>query len=304
MYKKIIYSTVIYDCKKFDIFLEDYLESVFGQTDEKFELLILIDNADEEKVKTRIDELNYRDIAVHVFSKNEPKTPIQLRKDLIDLAYQLDADILVFSDFDENVAKNRIKEIRDHINAFDFVFNDFYIVDSNLNRVDDQSFFFRRNIPKEVRDWHDVKSYNFIGLGSLAVNLKNYDYGSIDIPDNILALDWFLATRVLVDGGKGLGLATTYANYRQHDDSFVGFDFGLNEEKLTQGLKVKEDHYKCFKEYNQEFYDLYEGILDLKLYIDEIGKDCYIKMVNSKFDTSKFCWWENIKLRKEICDDI
>ena len=38
---KIVYSAVIYPCKQFDIFIHDYLESVFNQTFTDFELLLI-----------------------------------------------------------------------------------------------------------------------------------------------------------------------------------------------------------------------------------------------------------------------
>ena len=54
MNNKIIYSTVMYDCQNFDIFINDYLKSVFCQTDNDFELLIVIDNANEDYINNKI----------------------------------------------------------------------------------------------------------------------------------------------------------------------------------------------------------------------------------------------------------
>lgn len=300
MLKKIIYATVVYSCKAFDVYLRDYLESVFMQSDKYFEVLILIDDADTESVRKMIEVYNSGNRPVHIYTEKEKKTPVALRKQLIDLSHGLGADVLVFSDFDENVALNRVEEVRKNIDNYAFAFNDFYIVDNNLQRMHEKSFFSERDIPKVLSDWRDIRSFNYVGLGSMALNLAVYNYAELIFPDNIEVLDWFIATKVLLDGGNGISLKSTYANYRQHEDSFVGFNFKLTEAKLEQGLRVKKNHYMYFKDYKREFNELYLGIQELELFIENIGANKYIDIINSNFDTEKFCWWENIKLVKEI----
>lgn len=304
MIKKLVYATVIYECKEFDVFIKDYLTSVFCQTDQSFELLLILDDVSESVVRKRLKEYKGENKAVHVYKNVKHETPIQLRKRLIDKAYSLGADVLVFSDFDETVANNRVEEVRKYIGNYEFVFNDFYIVDDKLNKIQEESFFNSRKIPDEIDNWQDIKYFNFIGFGSLAINLKLYDYNEMIIPDNVFALDWYVATRVLLDGGKGYKLSTTYANYRQHNDSYVGFNFLLTENKLNQGLEVKRNHYLALSKIDSGFLEPYMAIIDLREYIALIGSDMYINAVNSKFDTEKFCWWENIKLKNELDDEI
>jgi len=303
MAKKVIYSTVIYSCDKFDVFLDEYLKSVFDQSDNTFELLILLDDIEEVVIRKKLEILNVNDITVHIYVSDDGKTPLQLRKELIDISYAMDASVLIFSDFDETVACNRVEVIKDKIEGVSFVFNDFYVVDSMLRRMSDKSFFSCRKIPEHITDWRSIKSFNYIGFGSLAINLTAYDYRNLCFPDDIIALDWFLATKVLLDGGDGLSLGNTYANYRQHDNSLVGFDFMLDIKKLKQGLMVKEAHYRNLKNDNDEIFELYAGIKNLMNYINSIGDNKYIDAVNSSFNTEEFCWWENIKLEHEITND-
>jgi hypothetical protein len=302
--KKTIYSTVIYDCKNFDIFIKDYLLSVFEQTSQQFELMLLIDDADEELVKSKVDEFNHGNIVVHVLKSDRSRKPVELRQELINQSCRLGAELLIFSDFDEEVARNRVEEVVKYLPNYEFVFNDFYIVNKNLERLSQASFFYNRNIPEEICDWHDIKSCNYIGYGSMAINLKKYKYENLVFPLNIQALDWFIATKVLMDGGAGFRINTTHANYRQHENSFVGFDFNLNEEKLVQGLAIKKSHYDYFRACNSDMQELYEGVLELEGYINEIGQEVYINKINENYDTDEFCWWENIKLKKELIHDI
>ncbi len=296
MLNKVMYATVIYSCDNFDVFIMDYLKSVFDQTEQNFELLIITDGVDIKEVKNVVNEFNLNQKNIHYEQNLDNSSPIELRKRLVEISYELDVKFLIFSDFDDNVFNNRVQEITANLNNYDFVFNDFFIANSELNQLEEKSFFEMRNIPEEISDWHEIKSFNFVGFGSLAINLSSYDYKSLSFPGCIKALDWFIATKVLIDGGTGKKLSKTFANYRQHKDSLVGNNFLLTKKKLIQGLEVKENHYKYFSEYLDEFKHLYLSILKLKSFIDEVGEDAYIKNINTEFDTSKFCWWENIKL--------
>lgn len=297
---KNLYSTVVYPSENFDRFIKDYLESVFNQTNQDFDLLLVLDNVEIEKVENYLDEYNKIDKKLYIRNFKESFTPIELRKKQIDLAYQMKFDTLILSDFDENVAFNRVEEVLKNIDGYAFAFNDFYIVDQNLKKISEKSFFQTRKIPKEVTSYKDILEFNFIGLGSIALNLKEFNYINLEFPKEIKALDWYIATRVLLSGSKGISLHDTYANYRQHESSFVGFDFKLNKEKLGQGLDIKIAHYHSLKNFSNVFNDFYNEMIDLKKYFQKYGIDEYIELVNTKFDTSKFCWWENIKTKKEL----
>lgn len=297
---KNLYSTVIYPCVNFDRFIKDYLVSVFNQTRQDFDLLLILDNVEIGKVENYINEYNKIDKKIIIKNFKEGFSPIELRKKQIELAYELQIDTLIFSDFDENVAHNRVEEIVKNINGYAFAFNDFYIVDQDLKKTSETSFFQTRKVPKEVTSYKDILEFNFIGLGSIALNLKEFNYINLEFPKDIKALDWYIATRVLLSGSKGISLHNTYANYRQHESSFVGFDFKLNKEKLEQGISIKLSHYNSLIDCNSIFKDLYDEMIELKKYFEIYGIDEYIKLVNTKFDTSKFCWWENIKTKKEL----
>ncbi|BBN80417.1 hypothetical protein PA25_04020 [Pseudoalteromonas sp. A25] len=295
---------MVYSCSNFEFFINDYLESVFSQTVQSFDLLIVIDNADEEKVLSALSRYEKASINVHVVNTEGKFSPIQLRKEVILKAYGLQANTLIFSDFDETVAENRVEEIINNITDFDFVFNDFYLTDSMLNRLSQESFFSKRPVPDIVDNFDSVKLCNFVGLGSVALNLSRYRFDELEFPETIVALDWFIVTKVLLDGGIGKKLTTTYANYRQHVDSLVGFDFRLDKNKLKQGIRVKKSHYMAFRDECEIYNELYNELHSLEQYIAEKGEEQYIDNINKQFDASLFCWWENIKLLPEIKRDF
>lgn len=298
--KKIIYSAVIYSSIDFNLFIKDYLESVFFQSYNKFELLLILDDVEKSVVEFHLSPFIKNNIKVHIIKFSEKLTPIELRKKQIEISYEMESDILIFSDFDESVAINRVEEVEKNISGYAFAFNDFYIVDKNLEIINESSFFQTRSIPEVLVNYKDILSYNFVGLGSVAINLKEFDFKSLEFPKNIEALDWYVATKVLFSGGKGVALSKTYANYRQYEKSFVGFDFQLNKIKLNQGMSVKLNHYRSLRFLSNEFNDLYNEIIELESFIRNIGEEKYIQLVNGTFNTANFCWWENIKTKKDL----
>ena len=85
------------------------------------------------------------------------------------------------------------------------------------------------------------------------------------------------------------------------DVEIYGF---LLEKKLNQGIAAKLAHYRRLKKYNNIFSDLYDDMIELKEYIQNCGADAYINFINTNFDTNKFCWWENIKTKRDLKYDI
>lgn len=296
---KVLYSTVIYPCENFDTFIKDYLDSVFNQTNQNFDLLIVLDSLEKEVIEKYINK--YNKVNKNILLKSiYNKTPIELREELIKISYKEDVDILIFSDFDETFAADRVEKIIQNIAEYSFVFNNFIVTDNDLNVLDVKSFYQNRNIKKELLNIEDILYFNYVGFGNLAINLKAFDYMSIKFPKNIIAMDWFLASFVLINGGRGLYIEDTFVYYRQHSDSLVGINFKLNKQKLEQGLMVKKLHYQSLILEDNIFKSCYSEILELEKYLQNNGIDKYIKFVNTNFDTSKFCWWENIKTIKEL----
>ena len=298
--KKIIYTTVIYPCKNFNSQIRDYLNSVNSQTNKSFKLLLILDRISKKDISNYLKLYLCSNIKIKIFESFDNLNPIELRKKQINLSYKYKADILIFSDFDDVVQNNRVEKILKYINNYDFVFNDFHISDQSLNKIYEQSFFARRKIPKIISDFKKILHFNYIGYGSLAINLNSFDYNKLFIPKNILALDWYIVSKVLFYGGKGAAVYETCNYYRQHKNSLVGFNFKLNLRKLKFALKVKTLHYFHLKRLHHVFNDSYNIMIKLTKYIKKYGKKKYINIINSNFDTSNFCWWENIKSVSEL----
>ena len=303
---KIIYGTVIYETRFLNRYLEEFLQSVKNQTYQDFLLLLINDDVSPSRLVDLIDALHIN-LELDIVNTNGALSPARLRERLVQEAYKRDGDLLLFADFDDTVTENRVQEVVRQIGDFSFSYQDFYIVDSGNTIISDRSFYKTRDIPETLDTVMPLMNSNFLGLGGLTLNLRKLDFANIHIPDDILAVDWFLPTRILLDGGKGREIKGAYSFYRQHSDSFIGIKFKLTDGNFFQGVKVKKAHYNYFatrKNREQKKYrKLFEDICNLEEHLtDKSKRYAYIDCINTQFTTERFTWWENIKTLKEMKD--
>jgi hypothetical protein len=293
-------AVVIYDCKNIDVFIDDYFESLKNQSNNNFIYLLFLDGVEQSKIITFVRRHKICDSRVFFFHNTNSLSPTDIRKEIITAAYNLNVETLIFSDIDDVYSVNRVENVCENIENNSFVFNNFFIVDSNLNKLYKQSYYELVNCDLNLQTNLPILHKNYIGLGSTALNLSVFPYNKIDFPSYIQAFDWYLATYVLLSGGSCYFLENTYAFYRQHNNSFIGSFNELNMQRLNLGIQVKLNHYNALKEFNKDYSFLYDQFIKLKSYISLNGGKDYIKIVNKRFEGKFLCWWQNILTLDEI----
>lgn len=169
-----------------------------------------------------------------------------------------------------------------------------------MDKIYNNSFYNLAKCNTSLASVNSLLNKNYVGLGSMALNLRKFPYDKLKLPKCVKAFDWFLVSYVLLSGGTCSFLKNTYANYRQHADSYVGSVNELDEDKLRFGINVKISHYNAFASSCSIFNGLLSDMVALKKYLSSHGTDDYIIRVNEIF-TNKFpCWWENILTLDEL----
>lgn len=293
-------AAVIYNCHNIDVFLDDYFDSLKRQNHSDFIYILFLDGVKESKIKTFIIRHKISDSRVFFFHDKNFISPTDIRKKIISIAYDLNVEILIFSDIDDVYSDNRVKNVCENIGNKSFVFNDFFIVDSKLKKLNKKSYYELVDCDLRLQNHSPITTKNYIGLGSLALNLNSFPYNRIDFPSYIKAFDWYLVTFVLLNGGSCSFLENTFAFYRQHDNSFIGSFNELNKKRLKLGIQVKLNHFKALKDYNKCYKYLLDQIIKLNSYLTLNGEREYIKKVNSHFEGKFPCWWQNILTLDEI----
>ena len=293
-------AAVIYNCIKIDVFIDDYFESLKKQSNSNFIYILFLDGVEESKIINFIRRHNICDSKFFFFHNNHSLSPADIRKKIISIAYDLNVETLIFSDIDDIYTVNRVENVCENIENNSFVFNDFFIVDSDLKKLYKKSYYELVNCDLNLQTNLPILRKNYIGLGSIALNLCCFPFNKIDFPSYIQAFDWYLVTFVLLSGGSCSFLENTYAYYRQHDNSFIGSFNELNMQRLNLGIQVKLNHYNALKEFNNDYKFLYDQFNKLKSYLSLNGGTDYIKIVNKRFNGKFLCWWQNILTLDEI----
>lgn len=223
-------------------YLYDFFSSLQKQTYKDFDIVVVNDGYENfEKIKTMynstlsIIELKYSD----TLAKN--------REHGINYCIENNYDVLIFGDSDDYFEKNRVEKSLELLKEYDIVVNDLSLFDEN--GVYEEKYLTHRLENLEVVDLEFVKDKNVFGLSNTAVKLK--DMLKTVIPDDLIAVDWYLFSTLLLEGKRAVFTNETVSYYRQHQENIVGFK-KLDEASFKKGVEVKMKHYKALNKKNDE----------------------------------------------------
>lgn len=278
---KVCIGTVIYD-KAFE-FYNDYVESINSQDYMDFDVLLINDNLDNDKVNTYKKEINNN---VIVENKLKELSISELRIFLLKKAMDFGYDLIVFADADDKFSCNRVSSIIGLFNEkYTFYYNDIYDFENNL---------LLNNLPKVTKSIDDILEYNYLGLSNTAIKLNNISKEYIKKLKNIRTniFDWYLFSKILSDNHKGLYIKDSKTFYRLGLNNIAGIQ-KISEESIKKELDIKLEHYFSLKEENKKFNKLYNTYLELKNANQIVNSDYFTNNYNNY-------WWGFIRIEKKI----
>ncbi len=274
-------------------YLVDYCNSIEFQDTNDFDVLILND-----KYGGAFPLNNSR---IHLVNIEGELTPAEIR--MLGIKYTLENSYkyVVFSDIDDYFSPNRISSSKKKLTKFDFVYNNLFLINES-ERIINESYCNYLKIKKEYNSYLDLIDKNLFGLSNTAVRVEKLK--NLYIPKEIIAVDWWIFTLLLLNGCKGGLVEEARTYYRQSEISLIGMGKKLNEKRLNLGVKVKTNHYKnlivyCAKNnlvkekviYNKKFEEMVE-------LAEEIGNPAfrkrYIEVINKNYDEIFSGWWSEI----------
>jgi hypothetical protein len=274
-------------------YLDDYITSLSEQTDREFDLMLINDGADPDLRKLFPLGTLWQDLT-------EKLSPAEIRRLLISKAAQNEYEVLIFTDTDDFFSTNRVSESKHNLKNYDFVFNEIALVNQQ-GKVLQEHFLSSINVSNEVTGYHTLQDKNYIGLGNSAINLSKAV--NISIPKNVLAVDWWIYSVLLIGGARGKFMPEVVTFYRQHPDNFVGMQRRLTLESLKLGLHVKLIHFAALVDYadknnlNDIFDIAHERLHQMELLSKKIKDNAfcerYITDVN-KSPEHFSGWWSEI----------
>ena len=275
-------------------YASDYFKSIENQSTKQFDLLIIYDNV----ASFKISGLN---VSINEIMISERKKPSMIRLDGMRYALENNYRNLIFSDIDDYFSNNRISLSVRELEEYSFVFNEISLINQNGGLLK-ENYLHQISVLKYVDSFSHILDYNCLGLTHTGVNLELID--NFYIPEDIIAVDWWVFTILLLNGatGKYVDNATTY--YRQSDNNMVGMNKLLDVNRLETGIKVKLIHYDNVMNYCNEnnLHTAYEEYSQRKNKINQLKSaihdkgfcEKYIETVNMNMNKIYKGWWSEI----------
>jgi len=282
--------TVIYPAA--EAFLPTFVKSLVDQDKNDFDLLVINDG-----VRNAQDFFNHLGDQVKIvdFSSDKPA----IRAFGFDLLKQSAYEHVIFADSDDFIAPNRVSNNIKLLSKYDLVCNELRVVNTE-GAVLEEAYLSKRLRDGQLLTIEDIRNKNVLGLGNTAVR-KQHLWKS-EFPTDMLAVDWYFFSRMLVIGAKAVFTADTWSAYRQHAQNTVGFT-RITEERITRAFEVQLKHYQLLASEDSFYlerqgnlrntYDLYRG--------DKEFRKKYLKRIT---EILKFpLWWEEAKTIDELYED-
>lgn len=266
----IVFGTVVYNSSM--SFFDEFIESINKQTVQDFELLVINDGIEDLILN---NSLNKTDIKFQVINNTEGLNPADLRVKLLEESKSRGYKLLIIGDSDDLFESKRVESLKEAYirnSKYTFFYNELLKFDSSPAMT---------GVPKETLYIEQLLQHNYIGMSNSSINLNAISYEFINTLKNCksFVFDWYLFSRILCSGGKGLFVGDAITYYRIHEGNFAGLDSELEKE-----IEVKKKHYSMMATYNP----MYEALLDKVNSLDL--KTIPINQADTSF------WWDKIIL--------
>jgi hypothetical protein len=223
-------------------FLKSFLDSLSAQTYKDFDLVVVNDS---------FKNLNYyKDLYsnLNIININSSGTPAKNREIGINYCIEKNYDILIFGDSDDYFKNNRIEKSVKILNQADIVVNDLSLF--NENNVYNKRYLSNRVKNLQIIQFEFIKNKNIFGFSNSAIKLFNQK--KLFIPNDLVAVDWYIFSNFLLKGCKAVFTDETISFYRQYEQNIIGLK-QLDEKSFNKVKNIKIKHFKALSVNGNQF---------------------------------------------------
>lgn len=252
---KVVFGSVVYCMAK--KYLDNFLKSIDNQSSQDFSVLLVDDDIEIRELKKVLSRYSIDMDIVHI----QDKTPVQLRIELLRIAKLKQTDLLIMGDSDDYFSNTRVE---DTVKTFAlnpesaFFYNEL---------TDARGKTLMPCIPEHVYNFKEIGEYNFLGLSNTAFNMSKITYEFIDSLEEYHGkiFDWYLFSRLLLEGLCGKRVDGCSTIYRLHNNNIAGMP-EVNESNICYELGVKQRHYESLRKYHPYYEKKYTQYLRKEMY--------------------------------------
>lgn len=238
---KIAFLTTVFPIE--EQYLYDFFDSLQNQTYKNFDVVVVNDgyeNFEAMKVKYSLN--------LNIIELQYSSSPAKNREYGINYCIDEKYDVLIFGDSDDYFEANRVEKSLEFLKECDIVVNDLSLFDEN--GIYEEKYLSHRLENLEIVDFEFIKNKNIFGLSNTAIKLK--DISKVTIPDDLIAVDWYIFSILLLKNKKAIFTNETVSYYRQYQKNMVGLK-KMDKQSFEKGVEVKCKHYKALNSFDKQF---------------------------------------------------
>jgi hypothetical protein len=238
-YHKIAFSTTIFPMP--ETYLAEFFHSLSIQSNANFDVVILNDNYGE------LDKYRKAWPLLNIIELQFSATPAENRT--FALNYMLDNgyEVIIFGDSDDTFAANRVAESLRLLAFYDVVVNDLTVFDEQGVVVD--GYLSKRILHQTEIDAGYIKTKNIFGLSNTAIKVDTIKQLDLNFSADLIAVDWFLFSNILLRNYTAIFTAATCTHYRLYGNNTAG----MGHVDVAKAVKIKLQHYQALCSNNYDF---------------------------------------------------
>lgn len=173
-------------------------------------------------------------------------SPAAVRRTMLTEGLRSGADVLILADMDDMLLANAPGNHIAALEEADFSYGDLSLMDAAGHGMG-RRFFDRADVPWKVASVDAVRHRNFLGLSNTALRADRIPASALQVPDDIVAVDWWLFTSLLLAGCRGTRTVAPVAHYRVGEFSLLGANAPATPEALRRTYRTMQRHYRAFR---------------------------------------------------------
>jgi len=147
--------------------------------------------------------------------------PAGVRRILLEHAMKFGSEFLVFSDCDDILEPEAFHLHGQVLESCDFSYGDQLLMDAE-GRLSGGTLYTDWSVPERTRGIGDLTNGNFVGFSGAAIKKSALNKEICDLPIGVLATDWWVFSRLLMQGAKGGQTRAPVVRYRQYGGNLHG----------------------------------------------------------------------------------
>lgn len=239
---KVFFGSVVYPSML--PYLGEFITSLKRQELKDFTLLIINDGVREVTLKNELDSIDSHFVIV---DNNFGESPPELRTRMLIEAKQRNCNLLVLGDSDDYFSTNRVRKTVD----FATEYSDFTFFYNTITRTDNQPVM--PDLPELSINYKSIADYNYLGMSNTAIRIDKLskEFLMSLYECKLPIYDWYLFSRMLINGNKGIYVKGCNTYYRFHGNNTIG-EQKRNDEAIQREVEVKLKHYSLLAQYSEE----------------------------------------------------